>query len=61
MYQASRPAAPIALRKVTGEALSLAVERALAAPTRARAAALGAQIQAEDGVARAVEQILAMQ
>lgn len=49
---------PIRRAKLTAERLALAIHAAVSDPAlRARAAALGAQIRAEDGVARAVEVI----
>lgn len=48
----------VGIRRLTAERLAAAIERAVNDPTmRARAAALGETIRAEDGVARAVEVI----
>jgi sterol 3beta-glucosyltransferase len=48
---------PIPVRKLNAEALASAIRQADTPEVRGRAAALGARIRAEDGVARAVEVI----
>lgn len=50
--------APIPLQTLTAERLAAAIEQAISASTmRARAAEIGARLQAEDGVAEAVRLI----
>lgn len=46
---------PIPLKRLTAEKLARALETALSKQTRARAEAIGDEMQSEDGVARAVE------